>query len=111
MIRASFIDRFHEFSQQYFSGLKSPPIPKKECATCQFKTLPHDESNGLLSGFKECWREALGYNDNDFLDPTVLDLWNFRDRDQNVLQKGLIKLHDFDEDDLPIKMMASPDYR
>jgi hypothetical protein len=103
----SFIDRFHEFSQQYLSGLKSPPIPKKACAGCQFKTLPHDESNGMLSGFKECWREALGYNDNDFLDPTVLDLWNFRDKDP-CLQKGLIKLRDFDEADLSIKEDGKP---
>ena len=103
----SFIDRFHEFSQQYLSGLKSPPIPKKACAGCQFKTLPHGVSNGMLSGFKECWREALGYNDNDFLDPTVLDLWNFRDKDP-CLQKGLIKLRDFDEADLSIKEDGKP---
>ncbi|MFA6301683.1 MAG: DUF2779 domain-containing protein [Legionella sp.] len=102
-----FIDSFHEFSQQYFSGLKSPSIPKKECAACQFKTLPHDEAKGLLSGFKECWREALRYNDNDFLVPTVLDLWNFRDREK-CLQKGLIKLQDFDEDDLPAKDDGKP---
>lgn len=103
----SFIDRFHEFSRQYFSGLKSPPIPKKTCAGCQFKTLPHDKTSGILSGFKECWREALGYNDNEFLDPTVLDLWNFRDKDP-YLQKGLIKLRDFDEADLSIKDDGKP---
>lgn len=102
-----FIERFHEFTQQYFSGLKSPPIPKNECARCQFKTLPKNEVNGLLSGFKECWREALGYHDNDFLDSTVLDLWNFRGREK-CLQSGLIKLRDFDEDDLSIKDDSKP---
>ncbi|CZN02710.1 TPA: DUF2779 domain-containing protein [Legionella pneumophila] len=103
----SFLDRFHEFSQQYFNGSKSPPIPKKECAGCQFKTLPHEESKGMLSGFKECWREALGYNDNDFLDSTVLDLWSFHDKD-TCLQKGLIKLCDFEETDLSIKEDGKP---
>ncbi|HBD7093960.1 TPA: DUF2779 domain-containing protein [Legionella pneumophila] len=97
-----FIERFHEFSQQYFNGLKPPPIPKKECANCQFKTQPHDETKAQLSGFRECWREALGYSDKDFLDPTVLDLWNFRNREK-CLQNGLIKLRDFDEDDLSVK--------
>lgn len=101
-----FIDRFHELSQQYFKGLKSPPIPKKECAGCQFKTLLDDEANGLISGFKECWRESLGYSDNDFLDPTVLDLWNVRK--DPYLQKGLIKLNDFNEDDLSIKDDGKP---
>ncbi|HAU0774879.1 TPA: DUF2779 domain-containing protein [Legionella pneumophila] len=103
----SFLDRFHEFSQQYFNGLKSPPIPKKECAGCQFKALPNDESKGMLSGFKECWHEALGYNDNDFFDSTVLDLWSFRDKDP-CLQKGLIKLRDFEETDLSIKEDGKP---
>ncbi|MGQ3890713.1 DUF2779 domain-containing protein [Legionella sp. CNM-4043-24] len=103
----SFIDRFQEFSQQYFNGLKSTPIPKKACAKCQFKTLPHDEASGLLSGFKECWHEALGYKDNDFLAPTVLDLWKFGRKDE-YLQKGLIKLRDFDEIDFPTKEDGKP---
>lgn len=102
----SFTDRFHELSQQYFSGLKPPPIPKKECATCQFKTLTHHESN-LLSGFKECWTEALGYSDNDLLEPTVLDLWSFNDKPK-CFQKGLIKLRDFNEDDISIKDDGKP---
>lgn len=102
----TFSDRFHEFSQQYFSGIKSPPIPKKECTTCQFKKIPHDRTN-LLSGFKECWAEALGYKDNDFLDSTVLDLWNFRDK-AKCLQKGLIKLRDFHEEDFNIKDDGKP---
>ncbi|CZG52906.1 DUF2779 domain-containing protein [Legionella pneumophila] len=103
----SFLDRFHDFSQHYFNGLKSPPIPKKECARCQFKTLPPDESMGMLSGFKECWHDALGFNNNDFLDSTVLDLWSFRNKDP-CLQKGLIKLRDFEEADLSIKEDGKP---
>mgnify|MGYP000729904076 CR=1 FL=1 len=103
----SFADRFQEFGHQYFNGLKSTPIPKKACAKCQFKTLPHDESSGLLSGFKECWHEALGYKDNDFLAPTVLDLWKFGRKDE-YLQKGLIKLRDFDEIDFSTKEDGKP---
>ncbi|CZG39510.1 DUF2779 domain-containing protein [Legionella pneumophila serogroup 1] len=96
-----FSDKFYEFSQQYFNGIKSPPIPKKECAGCQFKTTTNDEGNGLLSGFKECWHQALGYNDKDFLEPTVLDLWGVRK--DPYLRKGLIKLRDFTENDIKIK--------
>ncbi|HAU1457914.1 TPA: DUF2779 domain-containing protein [Legionella pneumophila] len=102
-----FLDRFHEFSQQYFNSLKPPPIPKKECANCQFKTQPHDVKKDQLSGFRECWRDALGYSDKDFLEPTVLDLWNFRSREK-CLQNGLIKLRDFDEDDLTVKNDNKP---
>jgi hypothetical protein len=102
-----FIEKFQEFSQKYFYDLKSAPIPKKECAQCQFKTFPKDEENGLLSGFKECWREALGYKDNDFYDATVLNLWNCRNKDA-FLQKRLIKLHDFNESDISVKNDGSP---
>lgn len=102
----TFSERFHEFSQKYFSGIKSPPFPKKECATCQFKSLPHDGAN-ILSGFKECWSEALGYKDNDFLDSTVLDLWKFNGKTE-CLQKGLIKLRYFNEEDLIIKDDGKP---
>ncbi|HAT1845511.1 TPA: DUF2779 domain-containing protein [Legionella pneumophila] len=92
----AFKDRFLEFSQLYFNNIKFTPIPKKECANCQFKTKPDYKSSGLISGFKECWQESLHYNDSDFSDPTVLELWNFRKKDE-CLQSGLIKLRDFDE--------------
>jgi len=98
----TFHEHFLEFSKLYFDNKKFPPKPKKECATCQFKTNKNDEDNGLLSGFKECWKEALYFNENDFKDPTVLDLWNYRPKDK-CLQKGLIKLKDFHEEDINIK--------
>jgi len=103
----TFRDSFNAVSQQYFQGLKSAPIPKKACAQCQFKALPHDEAHGLLSGFKECWREALGYRDKDFLDPIILDLWGFGKKEK-CIQGGLIKLRDFDEADLSIKDDEKP---
>ena len=61
----------------------------------------------MLSGFKECWREALGYSDKDFLDPTVLDLWGFSKKEK-CIQISLIKLRDFDEADLSIKDDEKP---
>lgn len=96
----SFKERFDQFSQQYFQGLKTPPTLTKACADCQFRTM-HEQSNGLFSGFKECWREMLGYNEQDFLEPTVFDLW-YGEKEKN-LQKSLIKLRDFTEEDLSIK--------
>lgn len=101
----SFEKRFENFSQQYFRSLKPPPILTKECATCQFKTI-YTESPQYLSGFKECWRELLTYNENDFLEPTIFELW-FGDKDK-CIQKGLIKLCDFTEEDLSIKEDEKP---
>jgi hypothetical protein len=96
-----------QYSEAYFSGIKVQPVPKKACADCQFKTNPEDEKKGLKSGFKECWKEALQYNDADFQDRTVLDLWNYKKTNQN-LKAGLIKLKDFHESDITIKDSDKP---
>ncbi|HAT9314913.1 TPA: DUF2779 domain-containing protein [Legionella pneumophila subsp. pneumophila] len=100
-------EQFEEFSQLYFNDTKSKPIPKKECGKCQFKTTFADEQKGLLSGFKECWKEALNFNEKDFAEPTVLDLWNFGKKDE-CLQNGLIKLRDFEESDLKNESDGKP---
>ncbi|HAU0909247.1 TPA: DUF2779 domain-containing protein [Legionella pneumophila] len=91
-------DQFHHFSKIYFSGQKFPPKPKKECGDCQFNTTDSDK---LLSGFKECWSEALGYNEADFNDPTILNLWDCQDKPK-YFQQGLIKLKDIDETEFKI---------
>ncbi|MFO9752126.1 DUF2779 domain-containing protein [Legionella pneumophila serogroup 1] len=92
-------DQFQHFSRIYFSGQKFPPKPKKECGDCQFNTA---ESDKLLSGFRECWCEALGYIEADFNDPTILRLWDFRDKPR-YFKQGLIKLKDIDETEFKIK--------
>ncbi|HAT8773716.1 TPA: DUF2779 domain-containing protein [Legionella pneumophila] len=86
-------DHFHHFSKIYFNGQKFPPIAKKECGDCQFNTNVSDK---LLSGFRECWCEALGYKEADFNDPTILNLWDCRDKPK-YFKQGLIKLKDIDE--------------
>ncbi|WP_133130251.1 DUF2779 domain-containing protein [Legionella yabuuchiae] len=93
-------DQFLQFSQLYFNDQKFPPKAKKECGSCQFKTIGSDSN--LLSGFKECWREALAYKESDFNDPTILDLWDCRDKPKYFIN-GLIKLKDIDVSDLKIK--------
>ncbi|KTD19422.1 DUF2779 domain-containing protein [Legionella israelensis] len=93
-------DQFLQFSQLYFNDQKFPPKAKKECGSCQFKTAGSD--NNLLSGFKECWRETLAFKESDFNDPTILDLWDCRDKPK-YFSNGLIKLKDIDESDLKIK--------
>ncbi len=95
-----FKDAFLEFSQLYFKDEKVFPVPQNACKTCQFKIQAHDNSD-LLSGFQECWQQALGYDEQDFKDPTILDLWNFSKKDK-CFQAGLIKLKDFEESDLSI---------
>ncbi|WP_243753463.1 hypothetical protein [Legionella longbeachae] len=92
------MDQFLHFSRIYFSGQKFPPKAKKECGDCQFNITDSDK---FLSGFKECWCEALGYKEDDFNDPTILNLWDCRDKPR-YFKQGLIKLKDIHETEFKI---------
>ncbi len=72
-----------------------PPIGA-HCGNCQFDA-PAD--SGLTSGFRECWKEALGWNDADFAAGTVLDLYNCR-RKLNLIDQGVFKLSQVQKEDL-----------
>lgn len=66
------------------------------CGKCQFDA-PADSN--LASGFRECWKEALGWSDADFAAGTVLDLYNSR-RKQSLIDQGIYKLSQVQKDDL-----------
>jgi hypothetical protein len=67
-----------------------------QCGKCQFKALDEDE---LKSGFAECWKEANSWSDADLMEPTVLDLWNFR-RKGTLMAGGVRRLREVRYEDL-----------
>ncbi|MBB5211480.1 DUF2779 domain-containing protein [Microbulbifer hydrolyticus] len=69
------------------------------CKKCEFRCTLEDESNGLQSGFRECWKEAMGWQDQDFEDPLVLEIANFRKADK-LLAQGKAKMIDLEETDI-----------
>ncbi|QHQ40661.1 DUF2779 domain-containing protein [Microbulbifer hydrolyticus] len=69
------------------------------CKKCEFHCTPQDDINGLQSGFRECWKEALGWQDKDFGDPSVLEIANFRNADK-LFAQGKAKLIDTEEADI-----------
>ena len=76
----------------------STPI-STACSSCEFKTTEDDEPGGLQSGYKECWKEQLGWNDEDFKCPTVFDVWDLRTKD-SLIQRGLIKMTNLSKEDI-----------
>jgi hypothetical protein len=66
------------------------PIPSSDCTDCQFKTESWPRADEPRSGFHECWSEAFGWKEADFSQGTVLDLWNFRDKDK-LISRGILK--------------------
>lgn len=89
-------------SAKYAADEKIPPLINcAACAACTFETTPADEAAGKKSGFKECWRTALHFTDADFETPSVLDIWNFR-RKQDFLTANRFFLRDVAESDFEL---------
>ena len=102
-----FADRIDLYAESYASDVKLPTPVSTACATCEFYTKESDEKAGLKSGKKECWNERLGWSDADFSSATVLDIWNFRKKDQ-LIASGRINMSEVTEDDISPKPDKKP---
>ncbi len=74
----------------------------QKCGDCEFRCGLDQIDANHLSGYHECFKEQLGWSDEDFNDQTVLELWNFRYKDR-FFQEGLIKLKDIEAEDLGVE--------
>ena len=68
----------------------------KQCGDCQFRAGLTDS---LKSGFHECWKRATGWNDESFPATTVLDLWNYRNK-QALIKRCVYALHQVGPEDI-----------
>jgi hypothetical protein len=91
----NFVDYIEFLADKYEKDEKIDPEISMACANCEF-TAPDDK---LKSGKHECWKERLGWNDKDFADPTIFDIWNFRKKPK-LLEEGRIKLEEVTEEDI-----------
>jgi hypothetical protein len=103
----SFSQRIDLFADRYASDTKIPSPISTSCSDCEFYTTGSDEQSGLISGKKECWREILGWNDEDFKCPTVLDVWSFRKK-AKMIEAGVIKMSDLSMEDVDPKPDKKP---
>ena len=91
-----FADAAVLWAAQYAADRPVAPIIGAHCASCQFDAPP---DSSLASGFRECWKEALGWTDSDFAAGTVLDLYNSRKK-QKLLDHGVYKLSQVQREDI-----------
>ena len=85
------------WADHYANDLKITPSLGGHCKKCEFKASPNDQ---LKSGFHECWKETLNWHDSDFNDGLVLDLYDYRKKD-DLISKGIYKLKQVTRDDFP----------
>ena len=103
----SFAVYINKLADYYIKDQKISMPPSSACANCEFKANEQEKKAGLKSGFHECWKENLQWTDNDFLEGTVLDIWNFRKKEQ-LIREGRIKLSQVSEEDILPKSDNKP---
>jgi hypothetical protein len=84
------------WAEAYAEDRPLPPPIGAHCTNCEFRA---EAGSPLKSGFHECWKEANNWTDADFAEPTLLDLWNFRGK-QQLIDKGVRRLSEVTKDDL-----------
>jgi hypothetical protein len=93
----TFNDATKLWSDHYAKEIKIKPILGGHCKKCEYVTSIGDT---LKSGFHECWKESLDWQDSDFTDGLVLDLYDYRKKDA-LITRGIYKLKQVTRDDFP----------
>ena len=101
----SFVDHINFLASINQSAHRTQGKVGKRCHKCQF--YPKVINNGQKSGFAECWKHELGLDETTLIEPTVLDLWNFKSADK-LIEKGKILLKDLTEDDISPTSLKKP---
>jgi len=91
-------------SDHYERDDKISPTLGKKCKGCEFRN--NSETN-LKDGFRECWQEVLGWQDEDFDQPLVYDLASFQRSDQ-LIEGGVYRLCDIEAEQLNITITEAP---
>ena len=100
-IKGPFAEVVRTLADAYVADQKLPPVLGAHCHTCQFRQGADDDAN-LLDGRDECWTahgvpaEALDGQ------KTVLDLWNFRSKNDLIAECRYL-LSDVTADDVNVK--------
>ena len=98
--RLPFAEAVRTMAAAYESDRIIAPNLTAACGKCEFRTDRHPSQPGdPRSGFHECWSMKLGWAPPDFEAETVLDLWNFKRKD-DFLAQGIYRLRQMTPEDL-----------
>lgn len=103
----SFAEYIERISKYYQMDEKIKALPSSICMGCEFRATEEEMVLGLKSGLRECWKESLGWQDEDFKEQTVLDIWNFRKKNA-LIQSGRIKMREVTQQDIPPRIDDRP---
>ncbi|GGF72974.1 DUF2779 domain-containing protein [Alteromonas lipolytica] len=103
----SFEQNILALADHYERDEKIAPVIGKKCKNCEFHLPINDITEQKRSGFHECWKEQLHWDDADFDEPTVLDIWSFRKAD-SLINDGVIKVADLTKEMIGLAESPEP---
>jgi len=71
----------------------------RNCKDCEFQIAPEEQTEGKISGFRECWKNQLGWNDDSFNEPLIFELWRYGKK-QDLMNDGIYYLKDIPKERL-----------
>lgn len=95
----SFEDNIKFFADNYEKDNKIITPINRNCQDCEFQIPIEEETDGKISGFKECWKHHLGWNDKNFEEPLIFELWNFKKK-QEMMDDSIYYLKDIPKESL-----------
>lgn len=75
------------------------PTVGTKCKGCEFKADANDETTALKNGFEECWKTSAGLKDADFKKDFIFDIWNYRKKEQLIVE-GQYFMNQISEEDI-----------
>lgn len=105
--KIKFTDLINKFAEKYRKNQLIEPQVSKNCKDCEFKASESEIRAGLKSGYYECFKRDLKWEESDFKDGNIFDIWNFRKTDRYI-NDGKIKLSQLDIDDINPKPDGRP---
>lgn len=97
-----FDELIHEFAYHYKEDIRIDPIITRNYKNFEFKATAEEIKAGKKSGYHESFKDALGWQDSDFEDDTVFDLWDNMSIAKQ-LEQGKVKLKDLTAEDIVVK--------
>lgn len=104
-----FSDLIKRFSNNYKADRLIESRISSSCRNCEFKASEIELENGLKSGYQQCFKRNLKWEDKDFEEDTIFDLWNLHSIKRNTfIKENKIKFSDLASEDIPTKSADQP---
>ena len=95
------------FADNYEADRKIETEIGSKCKHCEFRASESQLQAGFKSGFHECFKFHLDWDEKDFKEDTIFDLWNFKGTD-DCMRRGKIKLSSLTKADIEFQTSSEP---